>query len=165
MQRHKDRNAKAKPEETEPLFVMIPEKEVARRTIEALENAQTSMFSIVSWRKFSNLMLNARKFRLKRALKRGVKLRFTTEKPEDAKLMPKIVETYRKKYSFEVRYLPAAPPAHVGLFDRKEVFINTSTSDGLTETPLLWSNSTSLIAVVHDYFEILWLTAMEEYKP
>ncbi len=55
-----------------------------------------------------------------------------------------------------------APLAHIALFDRKEVFINTSTTDGLAETPLLWSNSSSLVTVVHDYFEILWLTAIEK---
>jgi sugar-specific transcriptional regulator TrmB len=161
-QRYKDRNAKAKPEETKPQFIMIPGKEVAiQSTIKALENAQTSMASVVSWNKFSALMLNARKFGLGRALKRGVKIRFITEKPGDEKQIPKIVETYRKKHFFEVKYLPAAPPAHLGLFDRKEVYINTSTKDGLAETPLLWSNSSSLVAVIHDYFEILWLTAME----
>ena len=163
MQRLKDRNAKAISEEKEPLFIMIPEKEtIARKTIQALENAQTSMVSVISWRKFSDLMFNAEKFRLGRALKRGVKIRFITEKPEGAKQMPKKVETYKKKYSLGVRYLATAPPAHVALFDKKEVFINTSTKDGLTETPLLWSNSPSLVAVVHDYFEILWLTAMEK---
>lgn len=165
MERHKERGAKAKPDEREPLFIMIPEKEaVAQRTIEALNNAETSMVSIISWKKFSTLMLNARKFKLRKALKRGVKLRFITEKPEDEKQMPKIVEFCRKKYPFEVKYLLTPPPAHIGLFDEKEVFINTSTKDGLTETPLLWSNSPSLASVVNDYFEILWLTAMEKPK-
>jgi sugar-specific transcriptional regulator TrmB len=163
MQRQRDRNAKAKPEKKGPKFVMIPGTEVViRETTKALENAQTSMFSVVSWTKFSVLMLNAQKFGLGKALKRGVKLRFITEKPKDEKQVPKIMETYRKKYAFEIRYLLATPPAHIALFDRKEVFINTSTKDGLAETPLLWSNSPSLITVIHDYFEILWLTSMEE---
>jgi sugar-specific transcriptional regulator TrmB len=162
IQRHKDRNAKARSEEREPLFIMIPEKESSRRTARSLGNAQESMDTVMSWRKFSSLMLNARKFRLKEALERGLKLRFITDKPEDEKQIPKIVKTYRKKYSFEVRYLPAAPPAHIGLFDKKEVFLNTSTTHGLLETPLLWSNSPSLSAVINDYFEILWLTAMEK---
>jgi sugar-specific transcriptional regulator TrmB len=165
VQRHKDTDVKVKPDESEPLFIMIPEREATvQRTIEALENAKISNFSVVSWKKFSYLMSNYRKFRLSKAMKRGVKLRFITEKPENEKQIPKIVETYRKNYPFEVRYLPTPPPAHIGLFDNKEVFINTSTKEGLTETPLLWSNSSSLVAVVHDYFEILWLTAMETPK-
>ena len=160
IQRYKERTAKP---EKEPEFIMIPGQEtVFRKTMESLENAQTSMFSIVSWRKFSSLMLNARKLRLRRALERGVEFRFITKKPEDEKQMPKIAENYMKKYSFKIRYLMTEPLAHIGLFDRKEVFINTSTKEGLAETPLLWSNSPSLIAVVHDYFEILWLTAIEK---
>ena len=163
MQRHKEKKGKAKPEEKEHLFIMIPDGEaVTRKTMKALDNTQKSMDSIISWVKFSSLMLNTRKFRLKRALERGVKLRFITEKPKDEKQIPKIVKTYRKKYPFEVRYLPANPSAHIALYDKKEVCINTSTKAGLTETPLLWSNSPSLTAVIHDYFEILWLTAMEE---
>lgn len=164
LQRHKDGNSKVKTKEMKPLFIMVPEKEDALRAIKALENAETSMVSVISLKKFLSLILNTRKFRLTNALKRGVKLRFIIEKPEDEMSMPKIVETYRKKYSFEIRYLPAAPPAHLGLFDKKEVFINTSTEGGLAKTPILWSNSPGLIAVVHDYFEILWLTAMDEYK-
>jgi hypothetical protein len=109
-----------------------------------------------------HLMLNARKFRLESALKRGVKFRFIVETPEDEKHMPKVVEVCRKKYSFEVKYLQENPLAHLGLFDKNEVFINTSSTEGLAETPLLWSNSPALVAVVHDYFEILWLTAMQE---
>jgi sugar-specific transcriptional regulator TrmB len=164
-QRYKDRNTKAQSEQTIPQFIMIPGKGAAiQSTIKALEKTQTSMASVVSWNKFSILMFNARKFRLARALKRGVKIRFITEKPEDEKQMPKIVETYRKKYSFKIRYIPAAPPAHIGLFDNKEVYINTSIKEGLAETPLLWSNSPSLIAVVQDYFETLWLHATEEPK-
>jgi sugar-specific transcriptional regulator TrmB len=162
MQRHKHRDVKAKPEEREPLFIMIPQKEAIQRTTRALENAQTRMLSVISWRKFSDLMLNARKFRLEKALKRGLKLRFITEKPEDEKQIPKIVKTYRKKYSFDVRYLPLAPPAHMALFDKKEVFLNTSITDALLETPLLWSNSSSLLEVLGHYFENKWLTAMEK---
>lgn len=163
MQRYKGKNVKAKPLEAGPNFILIPEgKAVTLRTIKALENAQTSMDSIISWKKFSYLMLNAQEFRLMEALKRGVKLRFITEKPEGEKQLPRIVETLGKNYSFAVRYLPAAPLAHIGLFDKREVFINTSTTGNLTETILLWSNCPSLAVVVYDYFEILWLTAMEE---
>jgi sugar-specific transcriptional regulator TrmB len=162
MQRYKDKNVKVKRQESGPLFILVPEREaVTLRTIQELENAQTSMDSIIPWRKFSYLMLNARKFRLKKALKRGVKLRFITQKPEDEKQLPKIVETFRKNYSFKVRYLLASPSTHIGLFDKREVFVNTSTTGGLTEMPLLWSNCPSLVLALQDYFEIMWITAME----
>ena len=143
---------------------MIPEKAVIRRTMEALENAERSMFSVISWKKFSDLMLNARKLGLIRALKRGVKLQFIIEKPEKVNQISKIVETLRKKYSFDIRYLPFAPLAHLAFIDNKEVFINTTTTGKLAETPILWSNSSCLVAVVHDYLETLWLTTFEEYN-
>jgi sugar-specific transcriptional regulator TrmB len=163
MQRYQDKNVEVKPQEKGPHFILVPEREaVTLRTKQALENAQTSMDSIISWKKFSYLMLNARKFRLKKALKRGVMLRFIIEKPEDEKQLLKIVEPFRKNYSFRVRYLLASPSTHMGLFDTKEVFINTSIKSGLTETPLLWSNCPSLVVALQDYFEIKWLTSMEK---
>jgi sugar-specific transcriptional regulator TrmB len=143
-------------------FVLVPEREaVALRTSKALNNALTSMDSIISWRKFLYLVLNARKFGLQKALERGVKIRIITEKPEDEKSLPEILNTFKKKYFFKVKYLLDAPSAHIALFDKKEVFINTSTTHGLTETPLLWSDSPSLIAIAHDYFETTWISAME----
>ena len=143
-------------------FSLVPKKEaITLRTTKALDSAQTSHDSIVSWKKFSNLMLNAQKFGIQDALKRGIKIRFITEKPEDGESLSKNVKTFQKKYFFKVKYLLDAPLAHVGLFDNKEVFINTSTTAGLAQTPLLWSHNPSLIAIVRDYFEITWITSME----
>lgn len=162
LQKLKKTTAEATLQEEETQYILIPEREaVVLRTKKALENAQTSMDSIISWKKFSYLMFHARKFGLKKALKRDVKLRFITEKPEDEEQLPKIVEAFKKNFFFKVKYVLAAPLTHIGLFDKKEVFINTSTTGGLTETPLLWSNNSCLVAVVQDYFEIAWIWALE----
>jgi hypothetical protein len=94
-------------------------------------------------------------------MKRSLKIRIITEKPEDEEQFLKIVQIFQKYPCFKVRYLLAPPQAHIALFDKKEVFINTSITGGLTETPLLWSDNPSLVAVVQDYFDIAWITALE----
>jgi sugar-specific transcriptional regulator TrmB len=160
--RHKRNDVEAKLQKKDFQFILVPEgKTTVLRITKAMENAQTSHDSIVSWKKFLRLMADAQKFRLKDAMKRSVKIRIITEKPEDEKTLPKIVQTFQKDPCFKVRYLLAAPQAHIALFDRREVFINTSITAALTETPLLWSDNPSLVAVVQDYFDIALITALE----
>jgi sugar-specific transcriptional regulator TrmB len=161
LQKLKEITAEAPLQEEKSEFILVPEKEaVFVRTTKALENSQRSMNSIISRKKFLYLMFNAEKFGLQKAMKRGVKLRFITEKPEDENPVLDIVKTLEKNYPFRVKYLLDPPSAHIGLFDEKELFINTSTIAGLTETPLLWSKNRSLAAMARDYFEIMWLTAI-----
>jgi sugar-specific transcriptional regulator TrmB len=159
---HKHDTLTSKSQEEDAQYVMVSGREAtALKTIKAMENAQTRVDSIISWKKFAYLIANENRFRLKEAMKRGVKLRFITEKPEDEKSLQKILRLFSKEPLFKVKYLLTAPQVHVGLYDTKEVFINTSTTGGLAETPLLWSNNPSLAALVRDYFEIAWITALE----
>ena len=159
---HKHDNLTAKSQGEDLQFIMIPERETAvLKTTKAMDNAQTGVDSIISWKKFAYLMDNTRKFRLKETMKRGVKLRYIIEKPEDEKSLRNILGVFNDEPFFKVKYLLCVPQVHVGLFDNKEVFVNTSITGGLTETPLLWTNNPSLISLVRDYFEIAWLTAME----
>jgi hypothetical protein len=59
---------------------------------------------------------------------------------------------------------PGSPKTVLGIYDKKEVFMIIDPKEGLFDSPALWSNSQSLISVVQDYFEILWLTTMEKPK-
>jgi sugar-specific transcriptional regulator TrmB len=159
---HKHDNAAAKSQEEDAQYILVSGREATSlKIIKAMENAHTRMDSIISWKKFAYLTANSRRFRLKEAMKRDVKLRFIIEKPQDEKSLQKFLGAFNKEPFFRVKYLLDAPQVHVGLFDTKEVFINTSIAGGLTETPLLWSNNPSLITLVQDYFEKAWITAME----
>ena len=61
-----------------------------------------------------------------------------------------------------VRFFHGSPNTVIGIYDKREVFIVIDPKEGLFDSPALWSNNQSLITVVKDYFEILWLTSMEE---
>ena len=62
----------------------------------------------------------------------------------------------------KIRYIPKIPRTVMVMYDKKEVFIFTNPTAQLKESPALWSNVPSIVAMVEDYFEILWSTAMEK---
>jgi sugar-specific transcriptional regulator TrmB len=66
----------------------------------------------------------------------------------------------------KIRYINAVPGTIMAKYDNKEVFIFTNPESSLKDSPALWSNNPSVIAMAKDYFEILWTTAMEtpDYK-
>jgi len=61
----------------------------------------------------------------------------------------------------DVRYISKVPRTVMVMYDKKEVFIFVKPNADLKESPALWSNDPSLLAMVKDYFEILWKTAMQ----
>jgi hypothetical protein len=60
-----------------------------------------------------------------------------------------------------LRHTSAVPLSPMWIFDNREVVIDTSLEGGLGESPTLWSNTPSLIAVFRDYFETKWIAAFE----
>jgi hypothetical protein len=61
-------------------------------------------------------------------------------------------------------FCPVPQKTVLGIYDRSEVFIVIDPEEGLFDSPALWSNNQSLISAIQDYFEMLWLTAMEDPK-
>jgi hypothetical protein len=60
-----------------------------------------------------------------------------------------------------VRYIVTLPKALVAIYDKKEVSILTSEKAGWAESPSLWSNNPSLVALSQNYFDTLWDKASE----
>jgi hypothetical protein len=88
-------------------------------------------------------------------LSRDSRMLFNQLKPPQSSFHSNI-RTYEDKHCY------GSPNTVIGIYDKKEVFIVIDPKEGLFDSPALWSNNQSLITVVKDYFEILWLTAMEE---
>ena len=63
--------------------------------------------------------------------------------------------------SAKIKYLPKIPRTVMAMYDRKEIFVFIEPTAQLNESPALWSNVPSLVAMAEDYFELLWCTAME----
>lgn len=160
MRRHKDENVKINPQEPEPQFLLVPEKEVRRRLRIAIENAQTSIDTIVTWGRLRIGMFDFDEI-IKKALKRGVKFRFIIDKPEDENPLLEIREAFKKNPLYKVKYSNHNLSAVLGIYDEKEVIISISATGGIGEAPVLATNNPCLLALAKNYFEVMWRTTLE----
>ena len=142
-------------------FVLIPKKEVnIRRGEKEIVNSHYSIDVITSWKDFLKRIFYYRE-KTVHALNRGVKIRHILEKPEDEKNFTEIISHYTENPNVEVRCINKCPKAIITIFDKNRCIIKISTSKDLEESSGLWSNNPCLISIVKDYFEILWITAIE----
>jgi sugar-specific transcriptional regulator TrmB len=160
MERYKDNDANANLIEKEPQFVLVPEKDVSLSIKRAIENTQISVDTITTLIRFRSGIFDFDEM-LTEALKRGVKFRFIIDKPEDQKSLPEISKALAKNPLLKIRYGHHPPLAVVGIFDRQEVIISTSTIMRLDENPVLLSNNPCLLLMAQNYFEMAWITAAE----
>jgi hypothetical protein len=116
----------------------------------------------ISWKRFAFGISTAFAESSERAWARGVKCRMIVEKPEKRKDFDYALQFCRKSPFCNIRFLAGRPKTVIGIYDEKEVFIILNPKAGLFDSPALWSNNQSLLSVVQDYFNTLWLAAMEE---
>jgi sugar-specific transcriptional regulator TrmB len=92
---------------------------------------------------------------LKRALKRGVRIRIITEKYEGDRSVQKIIQTLEENPLFEIRYLSAPVPIKTIIHDDTEANMCIATQP-TNDFPCLWSNNPQFVKVMKAYFEDLW---------
>jgi hypothetical protein len=143
-------------------FVFIPQKTaVINRISQAIKNAQQSVDLVLSWRRFSQSIDNVFADVTRKAWAKNVKFRFILENPGGKTAIKYAMSFCEKSSACQIKFIPAHPKTVLGIYDEKEVFISAEPKKDLADSPALWSNNPSLISLVKDYFEILWLTAME----
>jgi hypothetical protein len=146
----------------EAQFVLIPKgRAYVLKAKESIGAAQESIDFVTSWKRFLQTTFVANED-FTEAMKRGVKFRVITNRPEDQKHLPKIMEVFCRNPSFKIRHILASPRVLMVCFDKKTVLIATSADEAFSESSMLWSNDPPLIAMAQDYFEINWITAIEE---
>jgi sugar-specific transcriptional regulator TrmB len=156
----KGNNRKATLLEEAPQFVLVPETKTLIRRKKAIENTQKSIDGVISWKIMLRWVLYLAEA-INKALKRGVKIRVVAEKPKDVNSFPEIIQDFKQNPCFKIRYILTPPSAAVAIYDKKRVRITAATA-GSGGSYALWSNDTCLLAIVQDYFEIMWLTAIED---
>jgi len=94
------------------------------------------------------------------AAKRKVKYRVITDKPKKGEPVPEIVRTMKKLGYFELRHIPTRPVTSLLITDKREVGIGTDTGKHVTEPRnVLSTNNPCIVALIQNYFELLWLKA------
>jgi len=150
----------------EPEFVLIPGNDaVVERMKEAVEKAENSIDVVSTWKMFSHILSFA--YVLEKAWSREVKCRFVTENPPKGGNPEAVLKFYRKTPFCEVRFVLSPPKTVLSIYDRKDVMLIVDPKMGLTKSPALWSNNPGLLAAMQDYYEVLWITALEkpQYTP
>jgi len=153
-------NAMMALEEDETKFSLVSEQLTVRWEKKTLENVQRSYDAVTSWRNPHAVMFIGMEG-IAEALKRGVEIRVIIDKPDEEKLLSDIMKHLKKYSTFKIRYLLNAPKALMSVYDKKEAWVCTCTHPVLEECPTLWTDNSCLLSILQDYFDILWLTAVE----
>jgi sugar-specific transcriptional regulator TrmB len=143
-------------------FILIPpRKTIITRIREGIEEAQRSIDLVLSWKRFSFGITSAFTESVENALAKGVKFRFIVETPPKRNIGANVLQFSKKSPACQVRFFPNRPKTVLGIYDEKEIFVVVDPTTSLPDSPALWSNSQSLITIAQDYFDILWITALE----
>jgi hypothetical protein len=142
-------------------FVLIPKRRTIERINTAIVQAQISMDLLLSWKRFSRGIASTFAESIESAWAKNVKIRFIIESPLESKTAKQLIQFCRENPFCQIKFISHCPTTVLGIYDKKEVFLIASPKTDLPGSPALWSNNPSLIALVNDHFEILWLTAME----
>lgn len=141
----------------ESQFVLIPSRDaIIKRLTKTIEKTQTSIDVSTSWKRFKSACYRLAE-PLQEAWRRGVKGRAVIEETEEPAL--EFAKTYWRSPHAEIRHVHFSPKTVMALYDKKEVYIYVIPAADMTESPALWSNNPSLVAIAEDCFETLWNTA------
>ena len=130
-------------------FVLIPAGKIfAQRVNEAIERTKTKIDFLFFQEAFPTAYSYHGEIWSK-ILKEGIQIRWiVASKTED---LPKISV---KNPCGEFRFIVKSNVAPIGLYDEREAIIATTTNVPLD--PCLWTDNRPLIAILQNYFDILW---------
>ena len=101
----------------------------------------------------------------KKALNRGVKYRVIAETPDSEVNVSENVQTLLANSNFKLKITPNSGQTNSAIFDRKEATFNYYPSKSLGESPLIWTNHPSFMAMCQDHFETIWKLARKYKRP
>jgi sugar-specific transcriptional regulator TrmB len=137
-------------------FVLIPKKEaLIRRINRAFESAQKSIFSTTPWRE----LLQWRYFldtSLEPALKRGVEIRWITDKPTNTKVFREEMRSLLEKHNFKLKIKYSNPTIRYGIYDDEKAFIAISKAPTAAESPALVTTNPVVVQMLKEHFELNW---------
>lgn len=133
---------------------MLGGPEYIRKIHEAIWNAQRSVFFVTFWERFRELIFNSFE-PLQRALNNGAKIRMLVQKPKYIDV-PEFIRDMTEKRSLQVRYTQHRLEACLNLIDKKMVFVVMHTNKPLRDSPVLWSDNPSIVAMGANYFREKW---------
>jgi sugar-specific transcriptional regulator TrmB len=155
-------NEENRHEEKECLFIVVPRKGVLiNRIRNEHDNSQRSVDLVTTVRRLLQAIPHCFE-NYEKALERGVKYRVVTEKPKDEEAFLKNIEVLLAKPNFRLRNIRNHPGANVAIFDKKRALVAVFSEANLEESPVIWTNYASFLAIYQAYFENIWVAAQEK---
>ncbi len=142
-------------------FVLITEREaVALKVKETFENSRKSVDCITPFKELAP-WLTILTGGVDEALRKGVRIRWITEKPEGEEGLIENLHASAKNPKFDLRYAVHRPKVKLGIHDDRETIIGIFAGDNFAQSPALWSNNPALVALADSYFETCWKTGID----
>lgn len=118
----------------------------------AVNSAKKNVVSLITVPLFMKVQLMDENI-WKKAVKRGVKLKFIIARRENGKSEINLDPLLENADNFEIRWTSRCPTATVLLIDNKEVFCRVGTD---IESPVLWSSSPHFVGMIKEYLKMKW---------
>ena len=148
-------------QEEDSQFIITSERTLfLKKMAEATDAAQTSKDVIYTLKSFKAMLFHHLQHS-KRAMRRGVRIRVITEKPENDETTRRITQDLKKNPFFKLKYISDQTPVFMAIFDSKEVNIRISNR----AVPSFWSNNPSVVKLATSYFEAVWKDAHKNFNP
>jgi sugar-specific transcriptional regulator TrmB len=157
------------PEENPPTFqdkqqiVLMPKGgTVERRIGKAIKTTKKKICAISPWNEFTQWMFKLNQS-WKQAFERDVKVHWITDsKPQNLDSIIEIACDVLGNPNFNLRILPQPlPMTRLSIYDHREAFIAITEKQSAAESPALWTNNPTIVAILTDYFEMKWNQAQQ----
>ena len=142
-------------------FALISQRDgIITKTLSMIENSNTELDLICSTTRLMQI-IHTFPNQLRKAIKRGVKIRIIAENPESGSGLPRILEEQLAPgNSADLRYTNSAT-AHYLLADFTQAFVGTTIEGNIASNPCLWTDNKSLVSLLQGDFENLWHTSLD----
>lgn len=137
-------------------FLMITTKDAnISRIKKSVLTTKRSVDVIDSWVSFKHAITIYEEHILE-GVKKNVKFRFITNEPEDGESIPENVRAWKKEGWVELKHISARPPTAIRIEDQEKVSFCITHARHRLEAPGLFSDNPCFVAIMQDYFEMLW---------
>lgn len=152
---------RVKPISEEPHFALISQREgIINRGLTMVKNAKREIDVITSREEFILIFTNYAES-LKKAIRKGVKVRVVLDIFEYEDPILRVLEEYKSSgASFDLK-CKDQPSGHYLIADYKEALVATSTEAPLGENPCLWTDDNNLVGLMQRNFEGIWHTSVD----
>lgn len=146
--------------EKEGEFVISHAHSSNTKNVDPGEDVDKTMDCLTTTRRWEKIQLDFPE-QLKKLLRRDVKLRLITEKPNNRKRFLQNLQPLLRSKNVQVRYLTNFPVASMSVFDHRRIVVDLNPFSEPAKTPRLQTDHQSFIGVFQEYFEEIWNQAQE----